>query len=154
MWRCGLGAMFMRRWRRGCIGWGMGTRCSGGAAAGDRFAGAYGRADRGGAGLRVELSRRGLRLGRYCADCLGLGRAGEWWRRFRSGSAAESPRRATICSLFAMLTLAAAGCRLHECVAPAATPNELMMRAEDYAAAEAEPGREIYRVVWVKARML
>ncbi len=58
-------------------------------------------------------------------------------KRFREGI---STRRATICSLFAMLTLAAAGCRLHECVAPAATPNELMMRAEDYAAAEAETG--------------
>ena len=55
-------------------------------------------------------------------------------RRFR----AEAPRRATICSLFALLVLAAAGYRLHECVAPAATPNELMLRAEDYASAEAE----------------
>ena len=65
-------------------------------------------------------------------------------RRFR----ADMPRRATICSLFAMLTLAAAGCRLHECVAPAATPNELMLRAEDYAAAEAEPGKEQAAICW------
>ncbi len=50
----------------------------------------------------------------------------------RYPKAFRQSKRGTICSLFALLTVATAGCRIHPCISPATTPAELMERAEDY----------------------